>query len=132
MLMKTEVNISHPCSQRLLIRPYLYQMFWYARGRPPGASSWAPGGGAASLPWQQRRPRCGGRVATGSMASLAEPRGSRARSRSPARSPGLSPALGTSRCGEERRKAASDAAQVSSPAPGPARTLPCVRVSFPV
>lgn len=66
------------------------------------------------------------------MASLAEPRGSRARSRSPARSPGLSPALGTSRCGEERRKAASDAAQVSSPAPGPARTLPCVRVSFPV
>ncbi|XP_040521649.1 cilia- and flagella-associated protein 69 isoform X6 [Gallus gallus] len=45
------------------------------------------------------------------MASLAEPRGSRARSRSPARSPGLSPALGPSRCGEERRKAASDAAQ---------------------
>ncbi|XP_072185054.1 cilia- and flagella-associated protein 69 isoform X2 [Excalfactoria chinensis] len=49
------------------------------------------------------------------MASLAEPPGARPHSRtparSPARSPGLSPALGPSRCGEERRKAASGVVQ---------------------
>lgn len=131
LLMKADVNISHPCSQRLDLSVSLSPVLIGA-GPPGRALPRVPGGGAAPLPWQQRRPRCGGRVAAGSMASLAEPPGSRAHSRSPARSPGLSPALGPSRCGGERRRAASDAVQVSSPEPGPARTLSCVRVSFAV
>ncbi|XP_042672983.1 cilia- and flagella-associated protein 69 [Centrocercus urophasianus] len=51
------------------------------------------------------------------MASLAEPPGSPAHSRSPARSPGLSPSVGPSRCGGERRRAASDAVQETQVGP---------------